>query len=90
MYIRGMPATTDVDPRRLLPSVDQALQRPELAPLVAAHGRETVLQALRAALAALRERAVTGDAGVTGALASLEADVAERIAAAGRPRSCAC
>ena len=85
MYIRGMPATTDVDPRRLLPSVDQALQRPELAPLVAAHGRETVLQALRAALAALRERAATGDAGVTGALASLEADVAERIAAARRP-----
>jgi L-seryl-tRNA(Ser) seleniumtransferase len=85
VYIRGMPATTDVDPRRLLPSVDQALQRPELAPLVAAHGRETVLQALRKALAALRERAATGDAGVAGALAGLEADVAERIAAAGRP-----
>jgi L-seryl-tRNA(Ser) seleniumtransferase len=80
-----MPATTDVDPRRLLPSVDQALQRPELAPLVAEHGRETVLQALRKALAALRERAATGDAGVAGALAGLAADVAERIAAAGRP-----
>jgi L-seryl-tRNA(Ser) seleniumtransferase len=85
VYIRGMPATTDVDPRRLLPSVDQALQRPELAPLVAEHGREIVLQALRKALAALRERAATGDAGVAGALASLEADVAERIAAARRP-----
>jgi len=80
-----MPATTDVDPRRLLPSVDQALQRPELAPLVAAHGRETVLQALRKALAALRERAATGDAGLPEALAGLEADVAERIAAAARP-----
>jgi len=85
VYIRGMPATTDVDPRRLLPSVDQALQRPELAPLVAAHGRETVLQALRKALAALRERAATGDAGLPEALAGLEADVAERIAAAARP-----
>ena len=85
MYIRGMPATTDVDPRRLLPSVDQALQRPELAPLVATHGREAVLQALRKALAALRERAATGDAGVADALAGLEADVTERIAAAARP-----
>src|SRR4029453_19421566 len=80
-----MPAPTDVDPRRLLPSIDQALQRPELAPLVAAHGREAVLLALRAALGALREGAARGAGGVPGALGSLEADVAERIAAAGRP-----
>ncbi|HEY8234545.1 MAG TPA: L-seryl-tRNA(Sec) selenium transferase [Vicinamibacteria bacterium] len=52
-----MPATTGVDPRRLLPSVDQALQRPELRPLVEAHGRPAVLSALRHALDALRQAA---------------------------------
>jgi L-seryl-tRNA(Ser) seleniumtransferase len=84
-----MPATTGVDPRRLLPSVDQALQRPELEPLVAAHGRQAVLGALRAALGALRASASDGSmesqAGVAEALAGLEGAVAARIAAAGRP-----
>ena len=84
-----MPATTGVDPRRLLPSVDQALQRPELAPLVAAHGRDAVLGALRAALGGLRGRGRgrlrAGQAEVADALAGLEVVVAARIAAAGRP-----
>ena len=85
MYIRGMSATTGVDPRRLLPSVDQALQQREIAALVVEHGRQTVLLALRDSLAALRERSAAGDAGVPQALASLAADVAGRIAAAARP-----
>ncbi|HXY40098.1 MAG TPA: L-seryl-tRNA(Sec) selenium transferase, partial [Vicinamibacteria bacterium] len=51
-----MPAT-GVDPRRSLPSVDQALQRPEVQALVAGYGRVAVLRALRDTLATLRERA---------------------------------
>ena len=85
MYIRAMPATTGVDPRRLLPSVDQALQRPELQPLVEAHGRDAVLQALRKALASLREQALPGPDALGEALAGLAEDVAGRIAAACRP-----
>jgi len=80
-----MPATTGVDPRRLLPSVDQALQRPELQPLVAAHGRVAVLRALREALEALRAPATSRPEGVTDALAGLHDDVAARIAAVERP-----
>jgi L-seryl-tRNA(Ser) seleniumtransferase len=80
-----MPATTGVDPRRLLPSVDQALQRPELEPLVRAHGRPAVLRALRQVLEALRERAAGGPEAVAGALAGLADDVAARIATAERP-----
>jgi len=51
-----MSTTTGADPRRLLPAVDQALQRPELRPLVEAHGRPAVLSALREVLEALRRR----------------------------------
>jgi L-seryl-tRNA(Ser) seleniumtransferase len=80
-----MPATTRVDPRRLLPSVDQALQRPELKPLIDAHGRPAVLRALRGALAALRLRAAEGPQGVAAALAGLAGEVAARLAAAERP-----
>ena len=79
-----MPATTGVDPRRLLPSVDQALQRPELAPLVAAHGRDAVLSALRAALGGLRESSLD-PAAVSEALAGLAGEVAARVAASTRP-----
>jgi L-seryl-tRNA(Ser) seleniumtransferase len=79
-----MPATTGVDPRRLLPSVDQALQRPELSPLVEAHGREAVLLALRAALASLREGAPRGPDALGEALAGLAENVAARLAAASR------
>ena len=79
-----MPAPTPVDPRRLLPSVDQALQRPELQPLVAAHGRPAVLRALRRVLEALRQRAADGAPGAaTGA--DLAESVAAQIAEACRP-----
>jgi len=80
-----MPATTGVDPRRLLPSVDQALQRPELSPLVDAHGRSAVRRAVREALEALRQRASGGPASLPEAVAGLVGDVAERIRAAERP-----
>ena len=56
----AMPASTPVDPRRLLPSVDQALQRPELQPLVTAHGRPAVLGALRDVLEGLRLSVAAG------------------------------
>jgi len=78
-----MAPATDVDPRRLLPSVDQALQRPEVQALVGAHGRPAVVRALRAALDALRLSAVPRS--LESALARLPDDVAARVEAAARP-----
>jgi L-seryl-tRNA(Ser) seleniumtransferase len=80
-----MPGTAGVDPRRLLPSVDQALQRPEVQALVGAHGRTAVLRAVRGALDALRRRAAEAPHGLEEAVAGLAGDVASRIEAAGRP-----
>jgi L-seryl-tRNA(Ser) seleniumtransferase len=85
VYISLMPATTGVDPRRLLPSVDQALQRPELQALVEAHGRAAVLRALRSALDELRGRAGEAPAALEEAVAGLPGDVAARVEAASRP-----
>jgi L-seryl-tRNA(Ser) seleniumtransferase len=78
-----MVPATDVDPRRLLPSVDQALQRPEVQALVGVHGRPAVVRALRAALDALRLSADPGS--LESALARLPDDVAARVEAAARP-----
>jgi L-seryl-tRNA(Ser) seleniumtransferase len=72
-----MSPTTDVDPRRLLPSVDQAQQRPE--------GRPAVLRALRSALDDLRQRVARTPGGLDEALADLACEVASRVEAAGRP-----
>jgi L-seryl-tRNA(Ser) seleniumtransferase len=80
-----MPPTTGVDPRRLLPSVDQALQRPEVQALVDAHGRPAVLRALRAALDDLRRRATESPDGLDEAVSGLATEVAARVEAAGRP-----
>jgi L-seryl-tRNA(Ser) seleniumtransferase len=77
-----MSATTGVDPRRLLPSVDQALQRPELSPLVDAHGRPAVLRALRHVLDGLRRDPSTD---TERALAGLAEAVARRLAEDERP-----
>jgi len=67
-----MSPVIGVDPRRSLPSVDQALQRPEVQALAAGYGRAAVLRALRDTLAALRERIAAG--------ASLPADAASELA----------
>jgi L-seryl-tRNA(Ser) seleniumtransferase len=80
-----MPAPTHVDPRRLLPSVDQALQRPEIQPLVAAHGRPAVLHALRHVLEALRQRGTAGSESGPEAAEGLAGAVAARLAAVERP-----
>jgi L-seryl-tRNA(Ser) seleniumtransferase len=85
VYIPGMPPTSGLDPRRLLPPVDQALQRPEVQALVDAHGRPAVLRALRSALEELRRRAVDAPDGLDEAVAGLARDVASRVEAAGRP-----
>jgi L-seryl-tRNA(Ser) seleniumtransferase len=85
VYSRGMPSSAGIDPRRLVPSVDQALQRPELQELVAAHGRSAVLVHLRAALDAVRRRASEGGSGLDSLLEALPSDVAARLAAAERP-----
>jgi len=81
----AMPAPTPVDPRRLLPSVDQALQRPELQPLVAAHGRAAVLGALRGVLEGLRQQVTGGPEGVPEPAGGLAEAVAARLQAAERP-----
>ena len=80
-----MRARIGVDRRRLLPSVDQALQRPEVQALVDAHGRPPVLRALRSALDGLRRRATSAPDGLDEAVAGLARDVASRLEAAGQP-----
>jgi L-seryl-tRNA(Ser) seleniumtransferase len=79
-----MPQEQDVDRRRALPSVDQALQRPEVRALVDAHGRVSVVQALREQLADLRGRP-GGPQAATDTLAGLAAQVAARIERDERP-----
>jgi L-seryl-tRNA(Ser) seleniumtransferase len=77
----SMPATTGADPRRALPSVDQAMQHPELQALAAAHGRAAVLEALRAVLEERRMAAATGPA----AADTLHCAVAARLERDARP-----
>jgi L-seryl-tRNA(Ser) seleniumtransferase len=71
-----MPA----DPRRLLPSVEQVLQRPEVRALEARHGRALVVRELRALVEDARERAGAGDrGGVEAVAAELPARLAARL-----------
>jgi L-seryl-tRNA(Ser) seleniumtransferase len=79
-----MSSDAGSDPRRRLPSVDQALQRDELRALAGAHGRQAVREALREALADLR-RSADGDAAALPGDAALAADVAARVERAARP-----
>jgi L-seryl-tRNA(Ser) seleniumtransferase len=69
-----MARATGVDPRRLLPSVDQALQQAELVPLLAAHGRPAVVRALRRVLEAWRRQPegppAEAERGLAGAVAA--------------------
>jgi L-seryl-tRNA(Ser) seleniumtransferase len=80
-----MASTSGVDPRRLVPSVDHLMQRPELKALVDRHGRGVVLRHVRSALEELRRRARGGDAGLAEAVDGLSAQVAARVEAAARP-----
>jgi L-seryl-tRNA(Ser) seleniumtransferase len=81
-----MSPASGPDPRRLLPSVDQALQTPELRRLALVHGRAAVVRVLREAIAALRVRAAEPEApGLEPALAALGRDVAERLDHGSRP-----
>jgi L-seryl-tRNA(Ser) seleniumtransferase len=77
-----MSPTAGLDPRRALPSVDQALQQPGLQALVGAHGRAAVVRALRAALDALRGGPAEA---LEDAPSRLAGEVATRLAAAQRP-----
>ena len=80
-----MASSTDVDPRRLVPSVDQMMKRPEIQALAERHGRTLVLRHARAALEALRHRANAGESGLEEAVASLPSDLGARVEAAARP-----
>jgi L-seryl-tRNA(Ser) seleniumtransferase len=79
-----MSPEAGADPRRRLPSVDQALQRDELRALAGAHGRPAVREALREALAELRRRAAGRDAALPGD-SELVAQVTARVERAARP-----
>jgi L-seryl-tRNA(Ser) seleniumtransferase len=80
-----MVSPAGVDPRRLVPPVDQVMQRPEIQALVEGHGRPVVLRHVRAVLDDLRRRAKENDTGLDDAVTALSADVAARVEAAGRP-----
>lgn len=80
-----MVPPTGVDPRRLVPSVDHVMQRPEIQALVDSHGRPVVVRHVRAALDDLRRLAKVKDAGLEEAVSVLGEDVAARVKAAGRP-----
>ena len=73
-----MPTAPDL--RRLLPSVEQILQRPEVRALEVQHGRALVVRELRALMDEARERAAAGDRGAVEALgASLPSLLARRL-----------
>jgi L-seryl-tRNA(Ser) seleniumtransferase len=71
-----MSAGTDL--RRLLPSVEQMLQKSEVRALEARHGRASVVRELRALVEDARTRAAAGD---RAAVESVAADLAARLAA---------
>jgi len=66
------------DLRRLLPSVEQMLQREEVRALEARHGRALVVRELRALVEDARTRAAAGD---RAAVESVAADLPARLAA---------
>jgi L-seryl-tRNA(Ser) seleniumtransferase len=80
-----MASTRGLDPRRLVPSVDQMMQQRGLQALAEVHGRAVVLRHVRAALGELRRRARDGDRGLEEAVAGLPEEVAARVGRAARP-----
>jgi L-seryl-tRNA(Ser) seleniumtransferase len=71
----GTSATPDF---RHIPSVDVLLREPVLAPLIRAHGRAVVLDAVRTVLARLREAAGAGAPPAADVLAQVSEEVALR------------
>src|SRR6185295_18432338 len=72
--------SADPDLRRLLPSVEQVLQRTEVRALEARHGRALVVRELRALVEDARTRAAAGDrAAVESVAAELPARLAARL-----------
>ncbi len=80
-----MVSTAGIDPRRLVPSVDHVMQRPEVQALVGRHGRPVVLRHVQAALDELRRRARDDERGIGEAAAALPTEVAARVEAAAWP-----
>ena len=80
-----MAPTSGVDPRRLVPSVDHLMQRPELQALVSRHGRAVVVRHVRLALEELRRSARDGGGGLEEAAATLPGEIAARVETAARP-----
>jgi L-seryl-tRNA(Ser) seleniumtransferase len=73
---------------RVIPSIDQLLQRPGTSPLVARFGHEATVEALRAAADAMRAEMARGEprpASTDQAGARLERDAARWLAQAHRP-----
>ena len=73
---------------RIIPSIDELLQRPALAALVPAYGREAVVDALREATATLRAECAASPAVTLSADAAssrLEREAAQWLAAAYQP-----
>src|SRR5262249_20435408 len=80
------PMTSGPDLRRLLPSVEQVLQRPEVRALEARHGRELVLAAVRGLVEEARAQAAAGDReAVEKVRDTLGARLAERLEKAQSP-----
>ncbi len=67
------------DPRRRLPPIARLLERPETAALIGAHGREAVLEALRAAVAEARAGANSQASADAQALVATAAARLERL-----------
>jgi L-seryl-tRNA(Ser) seleniumtransferase len=80
-----MASNEDVDPRRLVPSVDHVMQHPDVRALTDRHGRSRVLRQVQAVLEELRRRANGGDGGLEEAAGSLASEVRARVEAAARP-----
>src|SRR3954466_13801915 len=78
------PSMSDL--RRLLPSVEQVLQRPEVRALEDEHGRAAVVREVRALVEEARTRAAEGDrASLESAAAEMPGRLAERLSRARRP-----
>ncbi len=79
-----MPLEQRTDPRRSLPSVDQALQRPELQALTDLHGRVAVREAVRETLEQRRRKAAASGA-AEASFPELASEVAVRLERAAAP-----